>query len=147
MEFDRTGKISDEGENIMQRSWKKSEREDVVLLRTVDENETDKIDSTQKLTKERLLRLQEDATFGIEKLTIDRDSLKKKLLQTPPADYNLEPRLEQLKEDLEKIAKYANAENQKKQWEGLKESLDIVEKKLAQSEQDLKDVNQMLELL
>jgi len=131
----------------MDRSWKKSEREDIVLLRTIDENETDKIDSTQKLTKERLIRLKEDATFGIEKLTIDRDSLKKKLLQTPPADYNLEPRLEQLKEDIEKIAKFANAENQKKQWEGLKESLEIIEKKLAQSEQDLKDVNQMLELL
>jgi vacuolar-type H+-ATPase subunit I/STV1 len=135
------------GGKLMDRSWKKSEREDIVLLRTIDENETDKIDSTQKLTKERLIRLKEDATFGIEKLTIDRDSLKKKLLQTPPADYNLEPRLEQLKEDIEKIAKFANAENQKKQWEGLKESLEIIEKKLAQSEQDLKDVNQMLELL
>lgn len=128
----------------MNRTFTWLEHEGKVLITTHIQDDDNELNHKIKISPEKFRETYKDVKESLKIKQMDRKQMLKTLEGIPPSDYNLEPRLEKLKEDIEKVFKFMEAEKKKKEWTGLKENLEVIEKMIKEHEDDLKLMDQII---
>jgi hypothetical protein len=131
---------------ITKRNFRIDERRGGVVVTTEEKTEHSSLIAENFYTYEKFHDIFTNTSQNLKKMQNDLEETNLMIKQVPK-EYNLEPRLVKLKEDMEKVGKFIDAENNKNKWKGLEEQKSILETAVALAQQDIKDIKNIMEQL